>query len=87
MATSKSVLDWNIIKIRDAVRSGGISAVEVCQTSLDRISAYDHIYNAMTAVFPDEALEQAAAVDRLSQSDRSDRPLLGIPVPTKYGYK
>ena len=83
MATSKSVLDWNIIKIRDAVRSGGISAVEVCQTSLDRISAYDHIYNAMTAVFPDEALEQAAAVDRLSQSDRSDRPLLGIPVTIK----
>ena len=83
MPTSKPVFDWNIIEIRDGVRSGDISAVEVCQTSLDRIASYDPIYNAMTAVFHDEALEQAAAIDRLAQSDRSDRPLLGIPVTIK----
>ena len=83
MPTSKPVFDWNIIEIRDGVRSGDISAVEVCQTSLDRIASYDPIYNAMTAVFHDEALEQAATIDRLAQSDRSDRPLLGIPVTIK----
>ncbi len=83
MPTSKPVLDWNIIEIRDGVRSGDISAVEVCQASLDRIATYDPIYNAMTAVFRDEALEQAAAIDRLAQSDRSDRPLLGIPITIK----
>ena len=83
MPTSKPVFDWNIIEIRDGVRSGDISAVEVCQASLDRIAAYDPIYNAMTAVFHDEALEQAAAIDRLAKSDRSDRPLLGIPVTIK----
>ena len=71
MPTSKPVLDWNIIEIRDGVRSGDISAVEVCQASLDRIATYDPIYNAMTAVFRDEALEQAAAIDRLAQSDLS----------------
>ena len=83
MPTSKPVFDWNIIEIRDGVRSGDISAVEVCQASLDRIDVYDPIYNAMTAVFHDEALEQAAAIDRLAKSDRSDRPLLGIPVTIK----
>ena len=83
MPTSKPVFDWNIIEIRDGVRSGDISAVEVCQASLDRIASYDPIYNAMTAVFHDEALEQAATIDRLAQSDRSDRPLLGIPVTIK----
>ena len=83
MSTSKSVLDWNILNIRDNVRSGDISAVEVCQARLDHIANHDHIYNAMTAVFQDEALEQAVAIDQLPSSQKSDRLLLGVPITIK----
>ena len=83
MSTSKPVLNWNILDIRDAVRSGDLSAVEICQTRLDHIANHDHIYNAMTDVCRDEALEQAENVDRLSQSDKSNRPLLGVPITIK----
>ena len=83
MSTSKSVLDWNILDIRDAVRSGDLSAVEICQARLDHSANHDHIYNAMTDVFQADALEQAATVDRLSQSEKAGRPLLGVPITIK----
>ena len=67
--------------IRDAVRSGRLSAVEVCRRCLDRIAAGER-WNALTAVFRDEALARAAEIDRRRDEWRA-RPLLGVPVTVK----
>ena len=67
--------------VRDAVRSGRRSAVEVCRRCLDRIAAGER-WNALTAVFRDEALARAAEIDRRRDEWR-DRPLLGVPVTVK----
>ena len=67
--------------IRDAVRSGRRSAVEVCRRCLDRIATGER-WNALTAVFRDEALARAAEIDRRRDEWR-DRSLLGVPVTVK----
>ena len=68
--------------IRDDVRTGRRSAVEVCRHYLDRIADGDGRWNAFTAVFQDEALARAAEIDRRRDEWR-DRPLLGVPVTIK----
>ena len=68
--------------IRDDVRSGRRSAVEVCRQHLDRIADGNGRWNALTAVFRNEALAQAAEIDR-RRDDWRDRPLLGVPVTIK----
>jgi aspartyl-tRNA(Asn)/glutamyl-tRNA(Gln) amidotransferase subunit A len=67
--------------VRDAVRSGTRSAVEVCRQALDRIEAHDRTLNAFNTITRDRALEQAAAVD--ANPDRSSLPLAGVPVALK----
>ena len=68
--------------IRDDVRSGRRSAVEVCTHYLERIAEGDGRWNALTAVFRDEALARAAEVDRRRDEWR-DRLLLGVPIAIK----
>ena len=68
--------------IRDDVRSGHRSAVEVCRHYLDRIADSEERWNALTAVFRDEALARAAEVDR-RRNEWRDRPLLGVPITVK----
>ena len=68
--------------IRDDVRSGRRSAVEVCRHYLERIAESAGRWNALTAVFRDEALARAAEVDRHRNAWR-DRPLLGVPITIK----
>ena len=68
--------------IREDVRAGRRSAVEVCGHYLDRIAASDGRWNALTAVFRDEALARAAEIDG-NRKDWSDRPLLGVPITIK----
>ena len=68
--------------IRDDVRAGRRSAVEVCRHYLDRIAESEERWNALTAVFRDEALARAAEVDR-RRNEWRDRPLLGVPITVK----
>ena len=68
--------------IRDDVRSGHRSAVEVCRHYLERIAESAGRWNALTAVFRDEALARAAEVDR-RRNEWRDRPLLGVPITIK----
>ena len=68
--------------IRDAVRTGRRSAVEVCGQYLDRIAEGNSRWNALTAVFRDEALTRAAEIDR-RRNEWRDRPLLGVPITIK----
>ena len=67
--------------IRDAVRSGARSAVDVCQEALARIEAHNPTLNALNTVTRDQALAQAAAVD--ARPDRASLPLAGVPVAIK----
>ena len=50
-------------EIRDAVRSGAVSATAMTEWHLDRIAEVDPLVDAFTQVWRDEALAQAAAVD------------------------
>ncbi|MET0650055.1 MAG: Asp-tRNA(Asn)/Glu-tRNA(Gln) amidotransferase subunit GatA [Pyrinomonadaceae bacterium] len=67
--------------IRDAVRSGARSAVEVCEQSLARIEAENPALNAFNTVTRAQALARAAAVD--AQPDRAALALAGVPVAVK----
>ncbi len=70
--------------IREDVRAGRRTAVEACQTCLDRIASEDQHWHAFTAVYRDDALDQAAAIDRERAAGTGlDRPLLGVPVSVK----
>lgn len=65
--------------IRDAVASGAISAVDVCQASLDRIGALDGQLNAFLIVAAERALERARRID----SEKHQGPLAGVPIAVK----
>jgi aspartyl-tRNA(Asn)/glutamyl-tRNA(Gln) amidotransferase subunit A len=68
--------------VADAVRRGETSAVEVCRTALARIAETNPALNAFHTVANEQALAQAAALDR--RRDEWDRmPLLGVPVALK----
>jgi aspartyl-tRNA(Asn)/glutamyl-tRNA(Gln) amidotransferase subunit A len=68
-------------EIRDAVVSGGVSAVEVCRATLDRIDARNGPLNAFITVSPERAMAAAEAVDR--RVDRRALPLAGVPIALK----
>ena len=65
--------------IRDAVSSGQRSAVEVCQSSLDRIKAADGALGAFLSVAAERALVRARQID----DQKHQGPLAGVPVALK----
>ena len=60
-------------EIRDAVGARQMSAVEVCEKVLARITAHNPSLNAFLAVAAERALERARAIDR----DKLGGPLAG----------
>ena len=69
-------------EIRDAIRSGEKSAVEICRDALARIDAVNPLLNAFNTVAADRALARAEAIDR-SPDLRRRAPLAGVPVAIK----
>jgi aspartyl-tRNA(Asn)/glutamyl-tRNA(Gln) amidotransferase subunit A len=69
-------------EVRDAVRSGARSAVEVCRDALARIEGTDPSLHAFNTVAADQALARAAEIDRDRHRFR-DAPLAGVPVALK----
>ncbi len=70
-------------ELRDALRAGETTAVDIAQSYLDRIAAIDGRVMAYLDVWGDYALEQAGAVDeRLAKGD-DPGPLAGIPIALK----
>ena len=69
--------------VADAVRSGRITATEIAETVLDRISARNAALCAYTDVLADRALREARAVDRIVADGGDPGPLAGVP----YGVK
>ena len=68
--------------LREAVRGGARSAVEVCREALARIEATDRVVHAFHTVTADRALARAAEIDR-DRSRWRDAPLGGVPVALK----
>ena len=66
-------------EIRDAVVARRISAVEVCEAALARVTAHNTTLNAFLSVAAERALEQARAIDR----DTHAGPLAGVPIAVK----
>jgi aspartyl-tRNA(Asn)/glutamyl-tRNA(Gln) amidotransferase subunit A len=69
-------------EVRDQVRRGERSAVEICRESLARLEAREPALHAFVTVTADRALERAAAIDREPARWR-DTPLAGVPVALK----
>jgi len=68
--------------VRDSVRSGARSAVDVCRDALARVSASDSTLHAFHTVTADRALARAADLDRDRDRWRT-APLAGVPVALK----
>jgi aspartyl-tRNA(Asn)/glutamyl-tRNA(Gln) amidotransferase subunit A len=68
--------------VRETIRRGDRSAVEICEETLARIRTLDPALHAFNTVTGARALERAADIDH----DRArwiDRPLAGVPVALK----
>lgn len=70
-------------EIRDAVRAGKVSALEVTENHLERIDAVDGKVKAFIDVWRDEAREQARAVDARIKAGEDVGPLAGVPIGLK----
>jgi aspartyl-tRNA(Asn)/glutamyl-tRNA(Gln) amidotransferase subunit A len=69
-------------ELRDSVRRGERTAVEVCEEALTRIQGQDGALHAFITVTREQALERAALLDRDREKWR-DQPLTGMPVALK----
>jgi aspartyl-tRNA(Asn)/glutamyl-tRNA(Gln) amidotransferase subunit A len=69
--------------LRDALRAGDTTAVEITQSYLNRIDAVDSKVSAYVDVWNDHALEQAQAVDARLKNGEEPGPLAGIPIGLK----
>jgi aspartyl-tRNA(Asn)/glutamyl-tRNA(Gln) amidotransferase subunit A len=67
--------------VRDAVRRGEQSAVEICEAALSRIDARDPELHAFNTVTRQRALARAAMID--ASPERRHLPLAGVPVALK----
>ena len=76
---------WRLsaVELAQAIRSRQASAREVMQSVLDRIAETNPRINALTAVFPEEALAAADAADAAVERGDALGPLHGVPVTIK----
>ncbi len=90
MTSKPSLLDLTISEAQAAMASGELSAVELTQYYLDRISVYDDeltgtYLNSVATLSPD-ALEQAERLDQLRAEGTILGPLHGVPIMVKDSY-
>jgi aspartyl-tRNA(Asn)/glutamyl-tRNA(Gln) amidotransferase subunit A len=66
-------------EIAESVTAGLVSAAQVTEDALARITAHDPVLNAFTDVLADRARKRAAAID----ADKKKGPLAGVPFAVK----
>ena len=69
----------SLCSARDALRSGGVSSVELTQAHLQAIERLNPAMNAFITVTGEQAMGQAREADRLRAAGE-DAPLLGLPI-------
>lgn len=74
------------VSIAAAVRTGAVSAVEVTQGALARITARNPQLNCFTAITAETALIDAARIDREIAQGHDPGPLAGVPFAVKNLY-
>ncbi len=79
----KVLNNLTITEASAGLRSGDFSAKELTEACLKAIDEKEKDIKAFLSVFQGEALEQAAAVDRLLASRKELPPLAGIPIAIK----
>jgi len=67
----------------ELIRRRELSARELTELTLGRIERLDYEVNAFAAVYADQALREAARIDRRAGGEDSTPPLLGVPVAVK----
>jgi aspartyl-tRNA(Asn)/glutamyl-tRNA(Gln) amidotransferase subunit A len=65
------------------VRSGELTSTQLVQACLDRIAVYNPKLDAFITVMKQQALAQAAQLDREQQAGRLRGPLHGVPIAIK----
>jgi aspartyl-tRNA(Asn)/glutamyl-tRNA(Gln) amidotransferase subunit A len=83
MAGMTELTQLTAAQLATAVAAGEVSAVEVAQAHLDRITDVDQQVRAFLHVAPDAALAAAAAVDRRRADGQPLGPLAGVPLALK----
>lgn len=74
--------DMTAVETAKAVRAGKVSALEVCDATIDRIEAIDGPINAVVVRDFDRARAAATALDA-NGAKGSDRPLIGVAMTVK----
>jgi len=69
-------------EVRESIRSGSRSAVEVCRDTLTRIETHNPRLNAFNTVAAERALARAEAIDH-DRARWGDAPLAGVPIAIK----
>ncbi|WP_088242994.1 AtzE family amidohydrolase [Calothrix rhizosoleniae] len=73
----------NAVSIATAVRDRKITALEVTQTTLQRIASKDQELNCFTNILADIALQDAARIDREIAAGKNPGVLAGVPFAVK----
>ncbi len=76
------VTDLGVREIRDGVRDGSFSAVEVAEAFTARVAAAKQL-NAFIVETPDHALTAAREADRAKAAGEELKPLSGVPIGMK----
>jgi AtzE family amidohydrolase len=75
--------DAGALEIAAAVRAGNISALEIAEAALKRISENDGRFNSFTTVTTERARADAKAVDAMRIAGHVPGPLAGVPYAVK----
>ncbi len=75
-------IDYSLVRIRNAIRNGELSAVEVTKAMLDRIESRKRI-NAYITVCSEQAISSAVEVDKKINRGDSVGSLAGVPIAIK----
>lgn len=77
-----TLTDLGVREIRDGVRDGSFSAVEVADAFTARVAAAKEL-NAFIVETPDHALAAAREADRAKAAGEAPKPLAGVPIGMK----
>jgi amidase len=78
-----SLHDLSALEQAAAIRKGEVSAVELAEHQLDRISRHNDVLGAFITVTPDDAIRRARAADRAVAAGEQVPPLHGVPIGIK----
>ncbi len=76
------LIHLSLHELRDKLRSGELTSVELTEAFLARIEETDERINAFITLCKEEALAQAAEADK-RRAAGEDLPLLGVPIALK----